>query len=121
MAKLKRNQLCGQSQPDNEQIYYIIDAINDAINAGKQISFNVMIISDSKRRTRERFIKLSPHKLSGGDYYCVLDILKENMLVINFRVDQNVSKPVYFDKDIIPMPDDFDIENYTKEVFFMFS
>ena len=23
--------------------------------------------------------------------------------------------------DIIPMPDDFDIENYTKEVFFMFS
>ena len=25
------------------------------------------------------------------------------------------------DKDIIPMPDDFDIENYTKEVFFMFS
>ena len=24
-------------------------------------------------------------------------------------------------KDIIPMPDDFDIENFTKEVFFMFS
>lgn len=26
-------------KPDNEQINYIIDAINDAINAGKQISF----------------------------------------------------------------------------------
>ncbi len=31
------------------------------------------------------------------------------------------SKPEILDKDTIPMPDDFDIENYTKEVFFMFS
>ena len=41
--------------------------------------------------------------------------------VINFRVDRIASKPEILDKDIIPMPDDFDIENYTKEVFFMFS
>lgn len=49
---------------DNEQIYYVIDTINDAINMGKQISFQ---------------------------YY-----------------------------DYTGMPDDFDIENFTKEVFFMF-
>ena len=41
--------------------------------------------------------------------------------VINFGVDRIASKPEILDKDIIPMPDDFDIENYTKEVFFMFS
>lgn len=41
--------------------------------------------------------------------------------VINFRVDRIASKPEILDKDIIPMPDDFDIENYAKEVFFMFS
>ena len=41
--------------------------------------------------------------------------------VINFRVDRIASKPEILDKDIVPMPDDFDIENYTKEVFFMFS
>ena len=45
----------------------------------------------------------------------------EQVKVINFRVDRIASKPEILDKDIIPMPDDFDIENYTKEVFFMFS
>ncbi|WP_456298623.1 hypothetical protein [Faecalicatena faecalis] len=34
--------------------------------------------------------------------------------VINFRVDRIDSKPEIFDKDLLPIPDDFDIENYTK-------
>ena len=35
VAKLKRNNyVVNRIKPDNEQIYYIIDAINDAINAG---------------------------------------------------------------------------------------
>ena len=80
VAKLKRNNyVVNRIKPDNEQIYYIIDAINDAINASKQISFQ---------------------------YYDYTG-LKKKVLIL--------------DKDIIPMPDDFDIENYTKEVFFMFS
>ncbi len=48
------------------------------------------------------------------------DIQKKSK-VINFRVHSIASKPEILDKDIVPMPDDFDIENYTKEVFFMFS
>lgn len=38
--KLKRNNYVVKGvKPDNEQIYYIVDAINDAINECKQISF----------------------------------------------------------------------------------
>ena len=48
-------------------------------------------------------------------------IKKKKQTDINFRVDRIASKPEILAKDIIPMPDDFDIENYTKEVFFMFS
>ena len=48
-------------------------------------------------------------------------LIEKTSKVINFRVDRIASKPEILDKDIIPMPDDFDIENYTKEVFFMFS
>ena len=48
-------------------------------------------------------------------------LIEKKNKVINFRVDRIASKPEILDKDIIPMPDDFDIENYTKEVFFMFS
>ena len=38
VAKLKRNNyVVNRIKPDNEQIYYIIDAINDAINAWEEL------------------------------------------------------------------------------------
>lgn len=106
-------------------IYYIIDAINDAINAGKQISFQYYDYTGLKKKVLKKkgeVYKLSPYKLLWcGDYYYVLGYSEKKSKVINFRVDRIASKPEILDKDIIPMPDDFDIENYTKEVFFMFS
>ena len=66
--------------------------------------------------------KLSPYKLIWcGDYYYVLGYSEKQRKVINFRVDRIALRPDILAKDIIPMPDDFDIENFTKEVFFMFS
>ena len=115
----------GEKMADNEQIYYIIDAINDAINAGKQISFQYYDYTGLKKKVlknKGEVYKLSPYKLLWcGDYYYVLGYSEKKSKVINFRVDRIASKPEILDKDIIPMPDDFDIENYTKEVFFMFS
>ena len=126
VAKLKRNNyVVNRIKPDNEQIYYIIDAINDAINAGKQISFQYYDYTGLKKKVlknKGEIYKLSPYKLLWcGDYYYVLGYSEKKSKVINFRVDRIVSKPEILNKDIIPMPDDFDIENYTKEVFFMFS
>ena len=126
VAKLKRNNyVVNRIKPDNEQIYYIIDAINDAINAGKQISFQYYDYTGLKKKVlknKGEVYKLSPYKLLWcGDYYYVLGYSEKKSKVINFRVDRIASKPEILDKDIISMPDDFDIENYTKEVFFMFS
>ena len=126
VAKLKRNNyVVNRIKPDNEQIYYIIDAINDAINAGKQISFQYYDYTGLKKKVlknKGEVYKLSPYKLLWcGDYYYVLGYSEKKSKVINFRVDRIASKPEILDKDIVPMPDDFDIENYTKEVFFMFS
>lgn len=40
VSKLKRNiYIADRIKPDNEQIYYIVDTINDAINEGRQIAF----------------------------------------------------------------------------------
>ena len=125
-SKLKRNNyVVNRIKPDNEQIYYIIDAINDAINAGKQISFQYYDYTGLKKKVlknKGEVYKFSPYKLLWcGDYYYVLGYSEKKSKVINFRVDRIASKPEILNKDIIPMPDDFDIENYTKEVFFMFS
>ena len=99
--------------------------INDAINAGKQISFQYYDYTGLKKKVlknKGEVYKFSPYKLLWcGDYYYVLGYSEKKSKVINFRVDRIASKPEILDKDIIPMPDDFDIENYTKEVFFMFS
>ena len=108
VAKLKRNNyVVNRIKPDNEQIYYIIDAINDAINAGKQISFQYYDYTGLKKKVlknKGEVYKLSPYKLLWcGDYYYVLGYSEKKSKVINFRVDRIASKPEILDKDIIPM------------------
>lgn len=126
VAKLKRNNyVVNRIKPDNEQIYYIIDAINDAINTGKQISFQYYDYTGLKKKelkNKGEIYKLSPYKLLwSGDYYYVIGYSEKKEKVINFRVDRIAATPEILDKDVLPMPTDFDIENITKEVFFMFS
>ena len=105
VAKLKRNNyVVNRIKPDNEQIYYIIDAINDAINAGKQISFQYYDYTGLKKKVlknKGEVYKLSPYKLLWcGDYYYVLGYSEKKSKVINFRVDRIASKPEILDKDI---------------------
>lgn len=61
---------------------------------------------------------LRSHEKEIIDRIAVVNVKKSK--VVNFRVDRIAGKPDILDKDVIPMPDDFDIENFTKEVFFMF-
>ena len=126
VAKLKRNNyVVNRIKPGNEQIYYITDVINDAINAGKQISFQYYDYTGLKKKVlknKGEVYKLSPYKLLwNGDYYYVIGYSEKKNKVICFRVDRIAGTPEMLDKDIIPMPEDFDMENFTKEVFFMFS
>lgn len=125
VEKLKRNNyVVNRIKPDNEQIYYIIDTINEAINSGKQISFQYYDYTGLKKKVlknKGEVYKLSPYKLLWcGDYYYVIGYSEIQENVINFRVDRIAAKPDILAKNIISMPDDFDIENFSKEVFFMF-
>lgn len=126
VAKLKRNNyVVDRIKPDNEQIYYIVDTINDAINSGKQISFQYYDYSGLKKKVlknKGEVYKLSPYKLLwSGDYYYVIGYSEKKSKVINFRVDRIAATPMILKEQALPMPKDFDIENFTKEVFFMFS
>lgn len=126
VSKLKRNNyVVDRIKPDNEQIYYIVDAINDAINTGKQISFQYYDYSGLKKKVlknKGEIYKLSPYKLLwSGDYYYVIGYSEKKGKVINFRVDRIAATPTILSDNAVPMPEDFDLENFTKEVFFMFS
>lgn len=124
-AKLKRNNyVINRIKPDNEHIYYIVDAINDAINEGRQISFQYYDYTGLKEkvlRNKGEVYRLSPYKLLwSGDNYYVIGYSEKKEKVVNFRVDRIAGIPDILDKEAVPMPEDFDIENFTKEVFFMF-
>lgn len=126
VSKLRRNNyVVDRIKPDNEQIYYIVDTINDAINEGKQISFQYYDYSGLKKKVlknKGEIYKLSPYKLIwSGDYYYVIGYSERKGKVINFRVDRIAAAPTILSENAIPVPKDFDLENFTKEVFFMFS
>ena len=126
VSKLRRNNyVVDRIKPDNEQIYYIVDTINDAINEGKQISFQYYDYSGLKKKVlknKGEIYKLSPYKLIwSGDYYYVIGYSEKKGKVINFRVDRIAVAPTILSENAIPVPKDFDLENFTKEVFFMFS
>ena len=125
VSKLRRNNyVVDRIKPDNEQIYYIVDTINDAINEGKQISFQYYDYSGLKKKVlknKGEIYKLSPYKLIwSGDYYYVIGYSEKKGKVINFRVDRIAVAPTILSENAIPVPKDFDLENFTKEVFFMF-
>lgn len=100
VAKLKRNNyVVNRIKPDNEQIYYIIDAINDAINAGKKISFQYYDYTGLKKKVlknKGEVYKLSPYKLLWcRDYYYVLGY-SEKKSKVSGMIDVNHTL-VYYD------------------------
>ena len=123
--KLKRNNYVVKNvKPNNEQIYYIVDAINDAINQRKQISFQYYEYTGLKKKVlknKGEIYKLSPyHLVWNGDYYYVLGYSEKREKVISFRVDRIANTPEILDKECHLKPKDFDLTEYTKSVFFMF-
>lgn len=125
VEKLKRNNYVVRNvKPNNEQIYYIVDAVNDAINSNKQISFQYYDYTGLKKKVlknKGEIYKLSPyHLVWNGDYYYVLGYSDKREKVISFRVDRIASVPTILNKDNIPMPKDFDLNEFTRSVFFMY-
>lgn len=123
--KLKRNNYVVKNvKPNNEQIYYIVDIINDAINQRKQISFQYYEYTGLKKKVlknKGEIYRLSPyHLVWNGDYYYVLGYSEKREKIISFRVDRIANTPKILDKECHLKPKDFDLNEYTKSVFFMF-
>ena len=123
--KLKRNNYVVKNvKPDNEQIYYIVDAINDAINTNKQISFQYYDFTGLKKKVLKNngeVYTISPyHLIWNDDYYYVLGYSEKREKVITFRVDRIATIPTILEKESYPQPEKFDLNDFTKTVFKMF-
>ena len=115
---------------DNEEIYYVIDALNDAINDKKQVSFKYKrrnIDKENKKSYTEKAFTVSPYALiwKGDHYYLVCNNAKYDNLM-NLRLDR-MRKIAILDDAVRPVEEvseykgNFDVADYSAKMFNMFS
>ena len=113
----------GRIKYDNESIYLIIDGINEAINAGKKISFLYFkydVRKEPKLRNEGKPFIFSPHKLVwNGDFYYMVGVF-DSKRVGTFRLDRILKRPDILEEDALPFPVDFDFDKYLQTSFRMY-
>ena len=114
-AKLRRHiYVAGRVKSDNEQGYYIVDALNEAIDTRRKIQFaytdfdvnkNCYVTNDGTPYT------VSPYTLEwDGDYYYLRGFCDERQAMRTFRIDHIAeqpkdSSPAHFSKCVFRMFD----------------
>ena len=90
---LKRNiSIADRVKSGNEQIYYIMDALNEAINTNRKVRFLYFEYDGRKRKALKNggnpYI-LSPYTLTwNGDFYYVVGWSEKHGKIATFRVDR---------------------------------
>ena len=111
-------------KPHNERSFYIVDAINSAINKNRKIRFTYYDYNVNKEKVLRNDGKpyvFSPYSLVwNGDYYYVVGFSDKHEKIGTFRVDRIESAPDILEEAAIPMPESFSISDFTKAVFQMY-
>lgn len=124
-AKLRRHiYVAGRAKSDNENGYYIVDAVNTAIDAKMKISFRYTDFDMAKQRYISNDSKpytVSPYTLIwDGDYYYMRGFCDERQEMRNFRLDRIAEQPKILNQIAVMPPDDYNPADYSKHVFQMY-
>lgn len=125
-ASLKRNLSAeGRLKQGNEKIYYIMDAVNEAINRSLKISFKYFQYDVAKKRRLRhggQVYVFSPYSLVwNGDYYYTVGYSDKHGGIACFRVDRIAGIPKLLQEPARPEPEDFDVSVFLKTVFSMYN
>lgn len=115
----------GRVKSENERAYYILDAVNNAIDKGCKIRFQYTEYSNRKRKSMKNageYYVVSPYVLVwDGDYYYMIGWCDNREHMRNFRLDRVYKTPqVLTDEEAVPEPKDFNLAEYSQKVFRMF-
>ncbi len=113
-----------QVKSDNEKGYYIVDAVNEAIDTKRKISFYYTDFDVYKTRIRTNNgdpYTVSPYSLIwDGDYYYLRGYCDEREAMRTFRLDRILETPTLLYESAIPKPLTYNIAEYNKFVFRMY-
>lgn len=124
-AKLRRHiYVAGRAKSDNENGYYIVDAVNTAIDNKRKISFHYTDFDMNKQRYIANGGKpytVSPYTLIwDGDYYYMRGFCDERQKMRNFRLDRIAEQPKILNQIAVMPPDGYNPTDYSKHVFQMY-
>lgn len=124
--KLVRNvDVENRIKADNEKIYYIMEALNDAINDKKKVSFQYYTYNRNKERIAKHngeIYVFSPYKMIwNGDCYYVVGYSEKHGSIGSFRVDRIVTTPQILPEEQHEPPNDFDLNIYLNSMFRMYN
>ena len=125
-SKLVRNvDVENRIKAENEKVYYIMEALNDAINDHKKVSFQYFsynVRKEQKAKNDGYTYVFSPYKLIwNGDYYYAVGYSEKHSGVGSFRVDRIARQPKILDEDAVQPPADFDLNVYLNSMFRMYN
>ena len=124
-SMLKRNiSIADRVKSGNEQIYYIMDALNDAINANRKVRFLYFEYDGRKRKALKNggnpYI-LSPYTLTwNGDFYYVVGWSEKHGKIATFRVDRIYAVPEILSDKAITKPKQYSIGDFAEKAFQLF-
>lgn len=125
LTLMTSSEKAGDIKSNNEKIYYIMEALNDAINDHKKVSFQYFTFNVRKEQKLKHdgfTYVLSPYKLIwNGDYYYVVGYSEKHEGIGIFRVDRIARFPKILEADAVLPPKDFDINIYLNSMFRMYS
>ena len=124
-VKLRRHvYVSGRAKSENEQGYYIVDAIHEAIDSHRKIRLIYTDYDVNKKRylTNDGSpYTVSPYTLEwDGDYYYLRGFCDERQAVRTFRIDRVAEQPKILNQIAVPPPEDYSPAQYSKCVFRMF-
>jgi hypothetical protein len=113
-------------QKEADAVYHLSVTASDRAgnHAGKQISFFYTDYDGRKKqilRNEGRPYIVSPYTMIwNGDYYYLVGWNHEQEETRTYRVDRILQTPDILKEDARPVPEDFDVARYTREVFRMY-
>ena len=112
-----------RAKSTNETSYYVVDAVNEAINRRKKISFKYYDYDVNKkkfyRHDGEEYI-LSPYALIWNeDFYYVLGLSDKSGKIVTFRTDR-IREAKILDIRSKAKPKGFKVDDYAKQTFEMY-
>lgn len=124
-GELKRNVIVSDRVKNgNEQIYYNVDTIQQAIREKKKIKFLYFDYDRKKNRRYHNdgaYSEVSPYALCWREEnYYLVGYYPKYETVSNFRADK-IEKVIICDEKRMEPPADFNLNEYTKKRFGMFS